>query len=80
MLWGMGINGGLNELLAMMLIKGNLPKACVRLTSKYGDIIITPVGEFKVKGSPVACLYFGDAVKCYDQNGNEANPANVIVR
>jgi len=41
---------------------------------------ITPVAKFKTVGKPVACLNFGEKVYCFDQNGNEINPANVVVR
>lgn len=41
---------------------------------------ITPVAKFKTVGKPVACLNFGEKVYCFDQNGNEVNPANVVVR
>lgn len=41
---------------------------------------ITPVAKFKTVGKPVACLNLGEKVYCFDQNGNEVNPANVVVR
>ena len=66
--------------LVTVIFQGMIPKLQCSIINLGGlTLTITPV-EFKTVGKPVACLNFGEKVYCFDQNGNEVNPANVGVR
>lgn len=57
----------------------NLPRDRSTTISVEGlTLEITPVAKFKTVGKPAACLNFGERVYCFDQNGNEVNPAKVV--
>lgn len=67
-------------LATILFVNGKPITSPVTVHTDYGDVTFTPLGTFPVKGNPVMCLNFGETVHCYDKNGNEINPANVIMR
>jgi hypothetical protein len=65
--------------LITVISQGMIPKGRCSIINLGGlTLAVTPV-EFKVKGKPVICLNFCEKAYCYDQNGNQVNPANVVV-